>query len=506
MFEFTQFKVIATVAALGVVMIPEAPYARVNSLTGGLAVSFDYDDRNYDSNTPLSESFFDNQREDDYKRFVLTPLAAFKSSSERDNFELRAEPGIKYDLDDYETDWDNNIYGAVDRFITKSWQLRLSDQFLRSDYYTADNTFSSQPTAPDPAVSQPVDPQLSTDPGRRRYWRNTLNFFSDSFYREDSLFQLGFSYTALRNDDDGIQAGGYEDYDRYVISLVDEHRFNPVWKSSLDFSYVKGDYDSISPLVADAVIGQLVPGVAVSPANDQLSNDLEEYRLLLGAENNSIDHNPLFLTYNYIGTQYDEPLRNDGDIHQVRFTWEREFSAHLKTKLGAGPSYEKTENRDANWGGNGIAELNYQVEHGFINFLLDKRYEVENFSGNDERGPVDSWDTRVLFGYQLQKDWALSGSLAYLYQDRYAPIVAIERASVTGDPLLVIANADLNDLAEYHRDRYIAGIGLSYTFLEFYMAKIGYTYTNEDYDAIRDDYDDHRILLTLSWQKELFRW
>ncbi len=64
----------------------------------------------------------------------------------------------------------------------------------------------------------------------------------------------------------------------------------------------------------------------------------------------------------------------------------------------------------------------------------------------------------------------------------------------------------LTILDKYHDDLYIAGTGLSYTFLQFYTASVDYTFTKLDSDRAGDDYDDHRVLLTLSWQKELFHW
>ena len=73
-----------------------------------------------------------------------------------------------------------------------------------------------------------------------------------------NILQVGFSYILLRNDDTSFR--GYEDYDRYVVSLRDEHRFNPIWKSIVDFQYVIGDFDPTDPEVADAVVGELAPG------------------------------------------------------------------------------------------------------------------------------------------------------------------------------------------------------------------------------------------------------
>ena len=178
----------------------------------------------------------------------------------------------------------------------------------------------------------------------------------------------------------------------------------------------------------------------------------------------------------------------------MRFTWERVFSPQVYTRLGVGPSYAKTEGSDGYWGGNGVAELNYQIERGSFNFLLDKRYDVDNFSGTDRRGQVDIGDTRVSFDYLLQRDLAFTSYLSYIYEDREEPLLALDDAGL------------ITGLEDVHTDRYIAGVGLNYTFLRYYSAGIDYTFIKQESDRIGDTYDDHRLLLILSWQKELARW
>lgn len=457
-------KRIVAVVILGLLTVPVISYSRVNSLTGGIGTSYDYSVRTYD----------DGQNDSDYQSIALRPMLDFVSTSERDRLQLRVAPALKYDLENEETDWDSSVMVAADRFVTKRWQLQFSDTFVRSDYYDEDTNFASRPL--DPSLERPEisDPALSTDLGRKRYWKNSLNLSSTHFYQQESSVGVGFNYIALRNDDSGSR--GYDDYDRYVLSLTDVHRFNPIWQTRAKFDYVIGNYDES-------------PDIFLPSATDQLSRDLSEYRLMLNVDNNSIVHNPLSLYYSYIRTNYDASLRDDISLHQLRLTWMREFSPRLYTRLGAGPSYSKADNGDANWGANGVAELNYLLERGFINFKVEKSYEVDNFSGNYERGSTDTWDSSFSFQYQLQQNLRASGSLSYLYEDRQNQF----------SDIVVIAD-------EYHRDVYIAGLGLGYNFWRNYTAGIDYEYINQDSERDFDSYDEHRILLTLSWQKELYRW
>lgn len=463
----THCKLLAAFTALSLIMAPDCSFARVNSLTGGLSTGLDLDYRSYDN------------RDDDSRSIVISPLVQFRSLSERDSFELRAVPGLRYDLIDSETDWDASLGVAADRFMTQFWQLGISNEYVRSNSYDTDTGVLIDPAVPPQDVPSTTSPELSSDRGRSLYWRNSLSLFSSYFYREDSLIRLDSSYTALRNEDTSF--GGDEDYDRYTVGLRNEHRYNAKWKTSADLLFVRGDFEPTDPAVGS------IPTVA------PLSEDLDEYHLSLVLENNSIVRNPLSVSYSYLGTKYDEVLQDDSDIHQMRVSWRRDISPRMYTNLGAGPTYVKTEEQDDTWGGNGIAEVNYAVEHGFFNFLVEKTYDVDNFSGTSESGVVDLWETRFSGSYQLQSDLTLSGRLSYAYEDR-EELMAISGGGGT------------TQLEKYHNDRYSAGVGLNYNFWQFYTARVDYTFTTLNSDRIGDDYDDHRILLTLSWKKELFHW
>lgn len=147
-------------------------------------------------------------------------------------------------------------------------------------------------------------------------------------------------------------------------------------------------------------------------------------------------------------------------------------------------------------GGNGLAEINYLIQHGSFTFAVEKRYDVDNFSGTDERGFIDYWDTRALFNYKLSDHLSLNSRISYRYEDRESPAVATEE-TVTSEPSTPLT---------YHKDLITTGLGLHYSFLQYYSAGLNYTFTKQISDRIGDDYDDHRLLFTLSWQQEWLRW
>ena len=476
-----------SLGALVLILLPTTPFARMSKMTTGLTTSYDYDDRQADPITvdPTTNKVIGTRTDTsnyDYSRLAVQPLLDFVSDSQENHFNLHVAPSIKYDLLGNQTDWDNDLLLSAEHSLTKTWQLNASNAFLRSDYH------DPQPEGTVVSGNQNIPnstPGLSSDPGRTRYWRNTLKAGTKHLYDQQSQVDFGGDFTVLRNDESEV-LDSYQDYDRYTFHLNNEHRFNSIWKTIADLTYVRGVYP-MADTVASAV-PQTLP-------LDNMSNDLKEYHLDATVENNYFQQNKLSLSYNYIGTQYDEVLRNDDEIHQSRLSWRREFSQRLNTTLGAGPSYEKSEGQDGNWGGNGIAEINYLIQHGSFTFAVEKRYDVDNFSGTNARGFIDYWDTHFRFNYQLFSHVTLDGRIAYRFEDRK-------------DPVTTTGNALANDTtpAEYNKDLITTGLGVHYTFWQYYSAGLNYTYTKQDSELIGDDYDDHRLLFSLSWKQEWLRW
>lgn len=453
-------KTLIIFCGLAVASLPAATNApaRSNILSGGVSTSYDYHTRESDDST------LTNSGNDDYSSLSLTPSLQFVSSSQLDSFKLSVAPSLKYDINESETDLDyNSIFTGYDRALSPVWQFSLSNSFLLSDDESSDEMVDEQDTS--------VAPELSSDLGRRRFWRNTLAVSTAYSYRQDSSNSASFNWVVLRNDDSGDDI---EDYDRYTGTLSNSHRYNADWKTNAGVSVVYGDYEE-----AEAA---------------EASSDLWEYSFNAGLENNMIKHNPLSLTYSYSATRYEESQQGDSDIHQMRFNWRRDFSPHFYTNVGAGPSYTKTEGQDADYGGNGIIEANYQVRRGSYSFALEKDYDVDNFSGTDERGVVDTWNASFSFTRQLSRYFSMNGSLGYNYEDRTTP-------NTDTEPVATGVTSE-----EVNQEQITAGLGVNYTFLEHYTASVSYTYTTQDSDRDGSNYDDHRVVLSLSWQQDFMRW
>jgi hypothetical protein len=469
-----------TFSTLGILLLafPATLFARTNILTTGLSTSVDYDSPEYES--VAVDSLQDGSvgvkindaRGDDSANLVVRPLVRFVSESLDNTFELRAAPGVKYDILNEENGWDADLSISAGQSMSKNWRLMASDAFIRSDNYNPQYSGTLNSPAQD---SQSTTPALAADRGRSLYWQNTAKLASEHTYAEESLVQFSIDYNVLRNDETDVLS--YDDYDRSTLNVMHKHRFNPVWKTGADFSLVRGDFTTT---------GQ-------QPVSENQENkDLWEYHFLANVDNTDFLHHKISLNYTYIGTRYDEDRLGDSQIHEMQLIWWHEFSPQLNTTLGAGPSYEKSTGQEANVGGNGKAEINYLIEKGRISFGVEKGYDVDNFSGTGERGFVDFWNTHLQFAYQLSENFSLNSRLNYRYEDRQEPSTTI--------------SGEINDLTEYNTEVITAGLGLRYAFMRYYSAGLNYTYTDEDSERIGDDYYDHRLLLTLSWEQEWLRW
>lgn len=443
--------IILTTLCLGMVV---SANARVNVLTGGVETGLDYQDRDYGSSLAGEAN--------DFTRLVVSPSLRFNSTTERDGVEIFYAPGYSLDLEDNDNYWNHDINLSAFRFITRQWQLSLADNFSKTD----------DPRSINSEIEDGTDPVISDDLGRRRYWTNRFNVLSQYTYYEDSIFSLGYTYNILENDDSGVTSN--QDYDRHEGFLGLTYRFNPQWKVLFDGRYVRGLYDEIN--------------TGVGP---QLSDDLKEYRVDFTLKSDVIPRNPLSAIYSYDGVAFDESSRDDTDIHQLTFGWERAVSPRITIGLGGGPSYTKTEGRDGEWQPNAYASLIYNIERGSLVLGAESGVDLENFAGTDQRGPVEFWQLDGTFTYDISQ--VTSFSVFADYRDE-------EREDVIFTPLGAI------DFDEYDVERYRGGFDIRHDFMQWFYVTMSYTYTDSSSERLRSDYDEHRVYVSVGVEKELLRW
>lgn len=444
--------VLQSVVAFSVLISVPVAWARVVTLTGGLSSGYEWYERQYDNDGGAINN------DDKYSRFRISPLIELESLSARDEIRLSYSPSFHHDFDSSESDVDHSLSAAFNRSLSENWRLLLSDNYRLADQAEED-------TSIEPGTGL----QISDSEGRRRYWTNDFSLSSEYTYLADSLFSLGYSYGVYRDLDNGAVAGS-EDYDRHTLSTSVGHRFNPRWKLTVAGDVVRGLYDE---------------------ADLALDDDRTEYRASTTLESNLIDHHPLSLGYSFFSTVYDDSGQDDSYIHNVSFGWQWAISSDYSVNLSAGPSYAKTEGEEGRWGYNANFGLNRQIEHGSLALGVTHGFDQQNFTGTDEDGLQEYWQARANFSYQLLEPLSMGLFSSYRYEDQ---------------DTIVALPAGGTDVEAINTKTFAAGGNLSYRFLRWYTVALSYNYSQQDSEEIGDSYDDHRVALTLSYRKDLFRW
>jgi len=468
--------------------------ARLNTITGGITTSYDYDKTNYERDN--FDNFLSNQN-DLIQQVSIGPLLIFETTSSTDGLTISYTPSYVYDFEDSQSDVDQNLSITAFRDFTRRLRIELGENFIYSD---------------DPEL---LDAETSSDfnSGRRRYWTNAVNINSTYAYDTGSSFGTGYSYEILRNDDTG--PGGYEDYDRHIVDFTLQHRINTAWNFSLFTNYTRGLFDPPDPILVErteTILEEISPGITNPVVTEDLSNDLSEYQFG-GTINWILSSRKTFLvSYDFSVTDYDATLRYDSYLHNLTLGTQYQHTRRLLFEIGAGPSYEKTENFDPNWSYNGHLNLNYEIaERTSISAGIEKGYDQENFSADNnllgrDRGLTEFWNFDVEFSHQLNTDLTATLFGSYREEKQENILQGFVNPSEADDALASIDRETFREESQFTRKIYEAGGTLSYTFLQWYTASLRYTYRDQDSEQLNDSYDEHRIFMTLAFQKELFRW
>lgn len=472
------------------------------TVRGGLTTGFDLYDRNYTSETDNSRENSGsvnslNDDDDDYQRIIVQPLLAIDRVTERSTFNLSYQPGFYHDFESDDDDVQHQASLDYTRNLTQNWKFSLSDSFLQADnaneIQTADPTAgisAPQQTAGSEQTAQGDDGATgSDDEGRRKYTTNTLQLLSDWAYREDSRFALGYSFGILRNDEDEARQQD-EDYDRHDVSAQLGHRLSQKWKVNLIGQYVRGLYDD--PEAED----QAVAADGTTGTVEDISDDVSEYHADAGLEYNGIVRQPLMLNYGYNLYDYEDASEGDTQIHNLTFGWKWLYSPQLTYSLAAGPSYAETDGEDDTWGGNGQAGIDYTMERARFNFTLAKGLERQNFTGEtDNNGLIDYWDVQASYSRQLLESTTFYLITGYRYEDQDELTAA---ADATSGQEAVVETVNTQNI--------YAGCGLQYAFWQWYALDLSYRYGDQTSDNPEDEYDEHTVMLKLSFTKDFWRW
>ncbi|WLE96838.1 MAG: hypothetical protein QTN59_19435 [Candidatus Electrothrix communis] len=451
-------------------------HARRNTITSGLVVAYDYDKTNNERNnhedvTPDDEEYLEH--------FSIAPLFILETTSQLDNLTINFNPSFVYDQVRDQHDIDNNVEISAYRFFSRKIRIDLSDTFIYSD---------------DPELIEDEN-RSNYNQNRRRYKVNDFNCNATYNYGVESFVATGYRYEILRNEETG--PGGYEDYDRHNPTLSLQHRFNPLLNVNVMWGYTRGIFYPPAPAVIEE-----------SYNNDTISNDLSEYSFTPRINYILSRRNTLWFSHDYTLISYDALLRPDSYLYEFTLGSEYHHTRRLSFEVDGGPSYEQTDGLELQWGYNAHLGFNYDIDrNSILTASITKGYDEQNFSSANtalgrSQGFNAFWELEMSLVREL--DTGLTGTAFFSYRRDEHQEYPLD--SIANTPDTYVDRETLREESILNRTIYEGGCSLGYNFLRWYSADLRYTYSKQESELIEERYDEHRIYLTFSIQKEVLRW
>ena len=492
-----------------------------------------------------------NPREGDTRSLFVTPRIRVSSKGATDLVEFTYGPTFTWDEVDNSDNVGHDLSLNAEKNLSPRWLVRATDSFYYGEDTVADYQRrsgeivpTSEAPAPEAEVApeEPIGQELTEAYGRREYWRNDFGLLTDYTYAPDSVVGAGYNFGLLRNVNDEV--GGQDDYDRHEGIGRLSYRFTNRWRAETQLSYVKGIYDeaqipvrqpAAEPVTTDATgdtattesetaADETTPTADTAavtedqPAEttdtlalEELNDDLEEYhgRFRLNYDWRASDL--FFGEYSYSATNYESQLNEDAAIHRFTGGWEHDLTSRLRMTLSAGPTFITYDESDNDTGYNAAAGLVWNLNQSSLTATTAYDYDFENFDGR-RSGLSKIWRSQLGYSYNFTPNLQTRLTTGYERADREEPrdvqvLNAIETA--TAEPAATdsmdIAPVEEPDNFQYTEETWDAGLSVSYTFQRRYTVSVSYRYA--DYQSEYDlDYDEHRVLLSLSATSDIFRW
>ncbi len=495
----------------------ENSMAGMNSIDVGVSVSYDFDDKKYGSDNSMeaeqaeaddnmtARKTRERRKKEDSRSNDLSLTPRFHyiySYNNDDNFELLFAPSLHHDFaEDGESSLQyRDIRASFFKELTERWSLSGRDSFSLTKNDDENDNAAEEQTA-EPEISTAVDgnpdssPDLSAETNSTRYYRNRLSMDSRYRYGDDSSVEIGSSYDLLREDSDKDKSRT-NDYDRYTVRMMNGHRFNSKWGTTVQGSYVRGRYknDTVRKPVKEKTAADK-EGLA-GREEEFVSGDVSEYRFSGSVTNFLSLENTLTVRYDYTKAVYDVDALHDSTIHTGLLRWYHRFSPLLEGSVGVGPSLMQKEGSDDHISLAGMLMLRYLQKLGNYSFQLDKTADMNNFDGTDNRGAVDRLSYRLSADRQLGRRLTIGAELEYTSEE--------------GDEVIPTGRDETGELTtateEYEKKIWQATLGLQYRLLEEVDAAVKYSFSHLDADREADSYDEHRVMMSLDWDREWLRW
>lgn len=301
---------------------------------------------------------------------------------------------------------------------------------------------------PDAAPDQGI--RLSDRRGRNRYWTNHFNVGANYEYARQSVAEVSYGNQVLESED--IETS---DFVRHSAEASILHRISQRWEAELAGGFAKGDFDDEEDLTS-------------------MDSDFSLYRHLS-------PRTRIQGSYGFSKTDYD---RNRADYysHTISAGMAHQFSATLGMDLAAGYSLLNSDDEGDQDTMYFRASADKDWQRQTLALSASGGFDQQYFSGTDEEGLSRYWQVESLLTRELTRD--LTGRVRLSYrEDEFLERTPSEKERQFG-----------------------ADARLSYDFGRWYRFEVRYGFTDLDADAAAESYEDHRFMMQVSANKDLFRW
>jgi hypothetical protein len=452
-----------------------AVWARQNIIIGELSVGYDFQDRNYKQADAAVNSDAEKTR-----NLFASPRVRLFSRDVSDLLEFTYAPTFTYDDVDSSHFVGQDLNLLAKKNINRDWVVQATNSYFYGEDPVADNEQRGESIFPGEETSESsigaerntnAPRKLSDVGGRQRYWRNDFGLSTDYTYAQDSVVGGTYNFGVLRYDDEETNLGE-SDYDRHEGIGRLSYRFNGQWQVETEVGYVKGIYDKPR-----------------SSAIAVVDEDLEEYHGRIRTNYRWRPHDVYYGEYSHAETVYKDEALNNSAIHNITLGWNHDFSPRLRMTLAGGPSLVTFEEGDDETGYNAYAGLVYTFQQATLSANTSYGFEYDNFDGL-QSGLSKTWRSELECSYRFMPELEAIFTTGYERKDH--------------EQLSGITTALDSDRLNYTEETFDAGLRVGYGFLRWYTLAASYRYS--DHSAPYDDYDEHRVLLTLTATHELLRW
>ena len=161
--------------------------------------------------------------------------------------------------------------------------------------------------------------------------------------------------------------------------------------------------------------------------------------------------------------------------------YSQQINEKTAVDVAAGYSSAKADNRTNSDGFYYSLSLNRSLERGNFSLSGAGGFQDEQFNGE----PLG-----------LSKFWSLKSSLNYQLAEKITSALYA----------LFDNNKYIESVPDLEDDSYEAGGSLTWSFSQYYLASLRYVFHKLDSNLANRDYEDHRIYVTLSAAKDIWKW